>query len=65
MRLDIYSESRGAQMQRKFRSETAARKVAKVLGMKIKGRGKPSKLKDGTKAKMYTFVKVKKPKRKR
>lgn len=47
-------------MQRKFRSETAARKVARVLGMKIKGRGKPSKLKDGTKAKTYTFVKLKK-----
>lgn len=52
-------------MQRKFRSETAARKVAKVLGMKIKGRGKPSKLKDGTKAKTYTFVKVKKAAKKR
>jgi len=52
-------------MQRKFRSETAARKVARVLGMKIKGRGKPTKLKDGTKAKMYTFVKstVKRKKR--
>ena len=52
-------------MQRKFRSETAARKVARVLGMKIKGRGKPTKLKDGTKARMYTFVKVKKGKKRR
>ena len=51
-------------MQRKFRSEAAARKVAKVLGMKIKGRGKATKLKDGTKAKSYTFVKVKKKGRK-
>jgi len=52
-------------MIRKFRSETAARKVAKVLGMKIKGKGHPTKLKDGTKAKSYTFVKVKSKKRKR
>jgi len=52
-------------MQRKFRSETAARKVARVLGMKIKGKGKASKLKDGTKAKMYTFVKVKAPKKRK
>ena len=52
-------------MQRKFRSETAARKVAKVLGMKLKGRGKPSKLKDGTKAKLYTFVKVKTARKKK
>jgi len=49
-------------MQRKFRSETAARRVAKVLGMQIKGKGKPSHLKDGTKAKTYTFVKVTKKK---
>jgi len=52
-------------MIRKFRSETAARKVARVLGMKIKGKGHPTKLKDGTKAKSYTFVKVKAKKRKR
>ena len=52
-------------MKRKFRSETAARKVAKVLGMKITGRATATKLKDGTKAKMYTFVKVKKGKKRR
>jgi hypothetical protein len=49
-------------MQRKFRSETAARKVAKVLGMKIKP-GKTAKLKDGTKARWYTFTHIKKKKR--
>jgi len=52
-------------MIRKFRSETAARKVAKVLGMKIKGKGHPTKLKDGTKAKSYTFVKVKASKKRK
>jgi len=52
-------------MKRKFRSETAARKVAKVLGMKITGRATATKLKDGTKAKMYTFVKVKSKAKKR
>ena len=51
-------------MKRKFRSEAAAKKVAKVLGMKIKGRATATKLKDGTKAKMYTFVKAKKTKKK-
>jgi len=50
-------------MKRKFRSEAAARKVAKVLGMKITGRATATKLKDGTKAKSYTFVKAKKKKR--
>ena len=52
-------------MQRKFRSETAARKVAKVLGMKISGRATATKLKDGTKAKLYTFVKAKTARKKR
>lgn len=49
---------------KKFRSETAARKVAKVLGMKIK-KGKATKLKDGTKANFYTFTKIKKKSKKR
>lgn len=52
-------------MKRKFRSKTAALKVAKVLGMKISGRATPTKLKDGTKAKLYTLVKVKKAGKKR
>ena len=59
------SVSRGVRMKRKFRSETAARRVARVLGMKITGRATATKLKDGTKAKMYTFVKVKKGKKRR
>lgn len=49
---------------RKFRSTTAAGRVAKVLGMKFK-KGKATKLKDGTKANYYTFVKVKKKGKKR
>jgi len=51
-------------MQRKFRSSTAAAKVAKVLGMKVKA-GKACKLADGTKAKWYTFTKTKKAAKKR
>lgn len=51
-------------MQRKFRSSTAAARVAKTLGMKVKA-GKACKLKDGTKAKWYTFTKIKKKKRKK
>jgi hypothetical protein len=51
-------------MQRKFRSSTAAAKVAKVLGMKVKA-GKPCKLADGTKAKWYTFTKIKGKKKKK
>ena len=52
-------------MKRKFRSETAARKVAKVLGMKITGRATATKLKDGTKARWYTLSWPKKAKKKR
>ncbi len=47
--------------QKKFRSSTAAAKVAKVLGMKVK-KGKATKLKDGTKANFYVFTKIKKKK---
>lgn len=47
---------------KKFRSATAAAHVAKVLGMKVK-KGKATKLKDGTKANFYTFIKVKKKKK--
>lgn len=45
-------------MQKKFRSNAAAAKYAKVIGYKIK-RGKATKLADGTKANWYTLTKLK------
>jgi len=51
-------------MQRKFRSSTAAAKVAKVLGMKVKA-GKACKLADGTKAKWYRLTRTKKAKKRK
>jgi hypothetical protein len=46
-------------MQKKFRSDAAAKKYAAVTHMKVK-RGKPCKLADGTKAHWYTLTKQKK-----
>lgn len=45
-------------MQRKFRNDIGAHRVAAMLGMVAK-KGKACKLKDGTKAHWWTFTKGK------
>lgn len=51
-------------MQKKFRSETAARRFAKTTHMKLK-KGKKTKLADGTPANWFTLLKQKAKKKKR
>lgn len=51
-------------MQKKFKSETAARKFVKTTGGKVK-KGKTTKLADGTKAYWFTLSWPKKAKKKR